>query len=170
MVAHVRSKRLGFAVNLEFSVYRDLSYNSLVFYVSHVRSITDGNPGPWRDRGLVYYGNQKDWLVHSEPVGDLLDAGATHVQIALGAWDMCDAWCGIIGSGACHSHAPLLDNVRLLRMDVSGPQWSIRDMDQFQDNFVEVRVQPRAGCVPTWRPTSDLWTTPGPFNRVTPPW
>jgi hypothetical protein len=158
-------------VNLEFSVYRDLSYKNLVFYTWHVRGVTNFVPGPWRDRGLVYYGNQKDWLVHTEPVGDLLDlATATHVQVALGAWDMCNAWCGIIGSGACHSHAPLIDTVELYRIDVFGPQWSIRDMDQFQDNFPadgSTSGCVRADMAADIRPVNDPSIQPGDSAVVT---
>lgn len=127
---------VGSAVTLKFSAYRDLEIDGLVFYTWHVRDIVAGVPGLWKDRGLVYYGGQKDWLVHTEPVGDLLRlATATHVQIALGVRDMCGQWCGIYGTGACHSHSPLIDSVRLYRIDTAGPQWSIRDVDQFQDNF-----------------------------------
>ncbi|MDH3215877.1 MAG: T9SS type A sorting domain-containing protein [Candidatus Krumholzibacteria bacterium] len=36
-----------------------------------------------------------------------------------GSTDNCDDWCGVVGSGNCHSHAPLIDNVRLLRTVVA---------------------------------------------------
>jgi len=122
-------------LNLRFSVYRDLSFSGLVFYEWHIRSRVDGNWGPWRDRNLVYYGNQKDWLEHLEALGPLVDAGATSVQISLGVRDMCESWCNVIGDGACHSHSPLFGNVKLFRVSTNAPQWSIRDIDQFQDNF-----------------------------------
>jgi hypothetical protein len=40
----------------------------------------------------------------------------------------------------------LIDTVKLYRIDSSGPQWSIRDIDQFQDSFAEV-VGSGAGSV-----------------------
>ena len=123
----------GSQLLLEFSVYRDLSLDNLVFYDWHIRAIIDGCGGEWRDRNYVYYGSQKDWYRNRQPVGDLIDlANATHIQVSLGAKDMCGSWC--IGV-QCHTHAPLFDSVRLLRIDAAGPQWSVRDIDQFQDNF-----------------------------------
>ena len=123
---------------LRFSAYRDLSYHGLVFYTWRVRSLNAaGQWSPWRDRGLVYYGERRDWYTHVEQLSPFINPNALAVQIALGAWDMCGSWCGYIADGACHSHAPLIDNVSLLRVTATGPQWSIRDMDQFQDNFPE---------------------------------
>ena len=126
----------GSNVVLTFDSYRDLPLDNLQFYVWHIRSVVGGCPGGWKDRNFVYYGGQKDWLVQSQqPVGDLIEAGATDVQIALGAVDMCGFWCGVYGTGACHSHAPLLDNVNLFRIASVGPQWSARDIELFQDAF-----------------------------------
>ncbi len=126
-------QNLGF----QFSVYRDLSYQNLVFYTWHVRSKVGGNWGPWRDKNLVYYGHLKEWITHLEVLGPLVDSGATDIQVALGVRDMCDAWCGTIGTDVCHSHAPLFDNVKVFRVALQGPQWIIHDMNQFQDNFPE---------------------------------
>ena len=124
----------GSELLLEFSVYRDLDLDAFVFYVWHIRGISGGCADLWQDRNYVYFGSQKDWLTRRQPVGDLVDlANASHVQVALGVKDMCGAWCFI--GAHCHSHAPLFDNVRLLRIDAVGPRWSIRDFDQFQDNF-----------------------------------
>lgn len=128
----------GAVVDYQFTVYRDEPLDNLIFYVWHVRSKYGAGtcPGPWKDRNFVYYGGQKDWLVNVQPMGDLIDlAGASDIQIALGVVDMCGAWCGVYGSGACHGHAPLLDQVKVYRVDTGGAQWSIRDIDQFQDNF-----------------------------------
>ncbi len=126
----------GANVVLTFDSYRDLPLDNLQFYVWHIRSFVGGCPGTWKDRNFVYYGGQKDWLVQTQqPVGDLITAGATDVQIALGAVDMCGFWCGVYGTGACHSHAPLLDNVNLYRIASVGPQWSARDIELFQDAF-----------------------------------
>jgi hypothetical protein len=126
----------GSGANLEFDVYRDLPLDNLIFYQWHVRSIdAAGCPVGWGDRNFVYYGGNKDWIRSNFPVGDLIDAMAVKVQVALAAVDMCPYWCIIYGTGACHSHAPLFDNVELYRVASVGPQWSVRDIDLFNDTF-----------------------------------
>jgi hypothetical protein len=50
---------------------------------------------------------------------------------------MCRVWCNTFGTGACHSHAPLIDEWLLERIATFGPQYSVRDIDIFQDNFAE---------------------------------
>jgi hypothetical protein len=120
---------------LKFLTYRDLPLDNLVFYVWHVRSWTAGQPGPWRDRGLVYYGGHRDWIDGEYPVGDLIDPGADSIQVALGVRDLCWVWCGTYGAGTCHSHAPLFDRVRLERVGALGPRYGVRHIDLFQDNF-----------------------------------
>lgn len=127
----------GSVLILEFSVYRDLTLDSVMHYVWHIRSGSGSCPGPWRDKGFLYFGDQKDWYVHREDVSLLVDLStATYAKISLGALDLCYAHCFIFGSGDCHSHSPLIDNVRLLRVDLpAGPQWSIFVRNQFQDNF-----------------------------------
>jgi hypothetical protein len=128
----------GTQVVLEFDVYRDLPLNPLVFYNWHVRSFDgSGCPSNWYDRSFVYYGPNKDWIRPRNPIGDLIHGGATKVQVQLGAFDMCSYWCIVYGTGECHSHAPLFDNVKLYRVNLSGPQWSIRDIDLFNDTFPE---------------------------------
>jgi hypothetical protein len=126
----------GSQANLEFDVYRDLPLDNLMFYQWHVRSIDAGGcPGLWRDRNFVYYGGNKDWIRSNFPVGDLIAPTAVSVQVALAVVDMCPFWCIIYGTGACHSHSPLFDNVELYRVATVGPQWSVRDIDLFNDTF-----------------------------------
>jgi hypothetical protein len=125
----------GTVWELSFEVYRDLPVSPLVFYTWQVSPIIDGCPSGWQDHGVVHYGAGKDWLSSVNSVGSLLTPGATHIQIALGAIDMCPYWGGMYGCALCHSHAPLFDNVSLYRIESDGPQWSLRDIDQFQDNF-----------------------------------
>ena len=125
----------GGVINLQFSVYRDMTLDALVFYTWDVRSISQaGCASPWRSRGFVYFGAQKDWLVNTFPAGDLIDHSAPMIQVRLGIIDQCAVWCGF-GNGWCHSHAPLLDSVRVYRVDTGGPVWSVRDIDMFQDTF-----------------------------------
>ncbi|UCH85172.1 MAG: hypothetical protein JSW50_05650, partial [Candidatus Latescibacterota bacterium] len=59
----------------------------------------------------------------------------SHFQIAIGMFDGCPYWCGIHGSGDCHSHGPLIDQVRLVRVEVHGPQFEVDHAFLFQDNF-----------------------------------
>ncbi len=126
----------GATMNLAFSVYRELPLDNVVFYVWHVRDLSSGCASPWEDTNFIFFGAQKDWFSQVESIGQFFDLStATSIQVALGAVDLCAFLCGTYGSGACHSHAPLLDNVKIYRVDNEGPQWTVRDIDQFQDNF-----------------------------------
>lgn len=160
----------GAKVMLQFSVYRDLPLDNMVFYDWHVRTTVSGCAGPWRDHDFVYYGGGKDWFIHQESVGDLVDlANGTSVKIALGAIDMCGVWCGIYGSGACHSQAPLFDHVLLWRT-TNSPQWAVHDIDQFQDNFAtdgSVTGTVRADMAKDIRPGTSPTILPGDSAVVT---
>ncbi len=123
----------GSRVNLQFSVYRDLSLDDLVFYYWEIRSVVNGCPGPWRNRGFRHFGDQKDWKVETFPVGDLIEPGATHIQARLGVSDLCSVYCDLVAP--CHSHAPLFDNVNIYRVDITGPIFTVSDVDMFQDTF-----------------------------------
>jgi len=137
----------GAVVNLEFAVYRDMPLDNLIFYTWGVRTkVGAGCPSAWEDRNFVYYGGQKDWIQNLQAVGDLINLQTgTAMNIRLGVVDMCGVWCGIYGSGACHSHAPLIDNFKVYRVESFGAQWSIRDLDQLHDNFVETADLTRPG-------------------------
>jgi hypothetical protein len=155
----------GAVVNMLFDVYRDLKLDALIFYVWHVRSTTGGCPSAWYDRGFVYYGGGKDWLRAGQAVGDLLDlAGGSHVAMALGCVDMCGFWCGVYGTGACHSHAPLFDNVEMYRVSLAGPQFAWRDIDEFHDNFSTdgtITGTARADCAQDVLPNTNPGILPG---------
>ncbi len=126
----------GSVINLQFMVYRDMTLDGLVFYIWDVASINAvGCQAAWRSRGFVYFGPQKDYLVNTFAVGDLIPASAVSMRVRFGVIDQCGVWCGIFGTGACHSHAPLLDKVRVYRVDIFGPVYSSRDIDMFQDSF-----------------------------------
>jgi len=126
----------GSSFLLSFDVYLDLPLDPLVFYGFHVRSIVDGCPGQWQDYSFIdFYGDPKEWVRKNLEVGQFVETGATHLQIALAVRDNCDVWCGIYGTGECHSHSPLFDNVALYRVDTNGPRLWVRDIHQFQDNF-----------------------------------
>jgi hypothetical protein len=125
----------GSQVELQFDVYRDLELDGLIFYEWHVRSLVNECLRPWRDRGYIYWGSNKDWLTDIQNVSDLIEPDASHVQVALGVRDMCEYWCDIYGHGICHSHAPLFDNIKLYRIDNHGPVWNVDPVHLFQDNF-----------------------------------
>ncbi len=126
----------GNDIVFEFDVYRDMPLDNLVFYNWEVRSVINGCGKSWSNRTSVYYGAQKDWFRSRQQVGDLINlAQATHMNVALWAMDWCFVWCGTFGTGACHNHAPLFDNVKVYRLEHVGPVWNARDIEQFQDNF-----------------------------------
>ena len=159
----------GSLLNLQFSVYRDFPPNAAVFYIWHARTLVNGCPTPWRDRNIAYNANDKQWFVQTEEVGALVDfANATHVQFALGVLDMCPFWCGIFGT-ECHSHAPLFDNVKVYSVDISGPQWSTRAIDLFQDTFASdgtITGKGRADTAIDIRPGSSASFAPGDSGVV----
>jgi hypothetical protein len=130
----------GNEYRIRLLTYRDLPLDNLQFYVWHVRSWTQPVvgplcPGTWRDDNFVYYGGQKDWIDRPFQVGARTDPNADAVQVAIGSVDMCGVWCNVYGTGACHSHAPLIATLRLERIATFGPQYSVRLIDTFQDNF-----------------------------------
>lgn len=100
-------------LSLEFDVYRDLPLDNLVLYHFRIRSLVDGLWGSWKPHGITYYSPSKEWFTHTFDLQALVESGATAVQIGINARDLCPVWCGTVGSGACHSQAPLIDNVRL---------------------------------------------------------
>jgi len=128
----------GSAFLLRFAVYRALRFRDLVFYTWRVRSLRAGVPGAWRSNDALYYGatvDKGDWYFQQESIGALIEPGADQIQIALGVIDMAGEWAGIMGDGGCHSNAPLFDTVKVYRVAVGGPQWSVDFADLFQDNF-----------------------------------
>ncbi len=119
-----------------FLTYRDLPLDNLQFYIWSVRSIDAfGCPGTWNNDNFVFFGGQKDWIRTNFQVGVHLDPGAPEVQVSVGVRDMCIVWCNIFGSGTCHSHSPLIDEAHLKRINTTGPQFVIRHLDLFQDNW-----------------------------------
>jgi len=131
---------LGNEYILSLLSYRDLDLTDLQFYVWHVRTQIGptGCPTGWNDANFVYYGGQKDWIRTAFQVGAYVSAADTHIQVAVGAYDYCGVWAGLYGDCACHSHAPLIDQVKLYHVDSPGPQWTQRDIDLWHDNFPEL--------------------------------
>jgi hypothetical protein len=141
--------------------YRDLPLDNLQFYVWHVRTrVSGGCPSTWGDANFVYYGGQKDWIRNGFQVGAFVAAGANEMSVAIGSVDMCGVWCGINGTGACHSHAPMIDQVDLNHVAIFGPQYTFRDIDMWQDNFPEL-----GGISPTSYARCDMAQDVIPGNK-----
>ncbi|MFH1755491.1 MAG: T9SS type A sorting domain-containing protein, partial [Candidatus Latescibacterota bacterium] len=123
--------------SLVYDTYREGTRigGSLVYDVWRVRSYVDGCPTEWRQWGIIYPEYHWDWITLLQILENYVEPGASHIQVALGAWDMCKQWCSVYGTDDCHSHGPLYDNVKVYRVDYKGPLWSVRDQDLFQDNF-----------------------------------
>jgi hypothetical protein len=128
----------GSSYVIEFLTYGDLPIDNLQFSTLAIRTKNvnaGGCPGMWRGRDLLIFGGSKAWGRVGGEFGFWVSGTDTHIQVALGALDMCGVWCGIMGSGACHSHAPLLDQVKVMRAGVVGPQWDF--VAPWKDNFPE---------------------------------
>jgi hypothetical protein len=124
-------------LRLKYTVYVDNPLNNLVFWNWHIRGFSpSGCPWPWEGEDVIYY-----YWANGVYSFDTKDLGSffhgSRIQIALGIVDMCDVWYLINGNCAQHTPAPWYDNVRLYRFKSDGPQWYVRDLDLFQDNFPE---------------------------------
>ena len=106
-------------VMLAFDVYTDLPQTNLVFWNYRVRSRIAGVWKQWRGGTTMYYDPAKAWKVRSFNLRPLITAGATDIEVAIGVVDACPIWCGTLGTGACHSNGPLIDNVRVTRSNTS---------------------------------------------------
>jgi hypothetical protein len=125
----------GSVWELRFDIYEDFPLRALVFPIWHVRSIVDGCPGNWMDYGFMYWPSGRGWDEYTYGFGQFIDANASHIQVSVGVRDMCLFWGGVYEDCLCHTHAPLIDNVEVYRIAANGPQWQVRDLDLFQDNF-----------------------------------
>jgi hypothetical protein len=127
----------GTVFNFSYETYWDLQIPNWVFSDYHLRGIdsTEAYPCPsnWFDDGFVNYGDDKTWAVTPRAVGNTVPTGSTHIQVSLDVVDYCQY--GFPCATSCHSHSPVYDNVQVYRVSAVGPQFYIRDIDQFQDNF-----------------------------------
>jgi hypothetical protein len=167
----------GSIINYSFTVYRDLQLDGLVFYFWEVTSIDAlGCQAGWLSRGFIFYGPSRDWLLQTNPVGDLVPATSVSMRVRFGAVDMCGVWCGVFGSGACHSHAPLFDNVKVYRVDTFGPIFATRDIDMFQDTFPSdgtdtgfARADAALSIIPGYGPSPTIQPADSAFFNVVDP-
>jgi len=123
-------------VILRFTALEDLPFNNLVFYTWSVRNIIDGCPQEWRDTGIWYYGpNQTNYVFSAYYISDLVVHPDSTLQLNFSVHDMCDVWGGLYGDCSDHTPCPWFDNILIQRYRTSGPQWTFRGMDLFQDTF-----------------------------------
>ncbi len=105
------------SVLLMLRVYPDLPQNSLVFYGYRARYRADnGMVTDWFSNNIAYYGPQKSWIAPSFQFSR--NSQFREVQVALQVVDRA-AWgrpLGI-GTGECHSHGPLLDDIEVLAVN-----------------------------------------------------
>ena len=127
----------GTVIDLQADVYYDLSLKSLVYDRWAVRSIVDGCAQQWRNDGFFIPERWPGWEKETWRLDIYVSSEASAIQVALGVSDWCQFWSGTRGDCGCHSDAPLFDNVRVYRVDLNRPQWTVRDIDLFQDNFSE---------------------------------
>jgi hypothetical protein len=99
---------------LEFDVYRDLPKNELVYYTWRVSYRVGDCPSEWLGDPQVYYHDDKKWFRAVFDISDYVPAEAIDMRVSIIALDMAWSWYGIWGPAECHSHAPLIDNVRVL--------------------------------------------------------
>ncbi len=118
---------------LRFSVYRDLPGHNGVFYDFKIRAFHDGCPQAMPGDGYIHYGSEREYIEDSFDIS--IDvAGADSIQVGIQVRDMIefkwtyDCW-------YYHTPAPWIDNVRVYRYGTAGPQWSVRNIDLFQDTF-----------------------------------
>lgn len=145
------------SVTLEFDVYRDLPLDNLVFFQWRVRSVGPGCAGEWLNDGFVYYGAEKQWQHLTFELFTFIEPGATHIQVALGAVDLCYLLCGVFGTGSCHSHAPLFDNVTIKvrePVDVVVTNTSDAGSGSFRQAILSANLSPNR--------TRILFNIPGP--------
>ncbi len=76
-----------------------------------------------------------DYIQEEFDISDLV--GDDPIQVAVGCIDYCEAFYENPGDCLYHTPSPWIDNVRVYRYKTSGPQWSFRYLEMFQDNFPE---------------------------------
>ncbi|MBE0564829.1 MAG: hypothetical protein IH621_02655, partial [Krumholzibacteria bacterium] len=126
---------------LEFDVWEDETLGPQtpgMFYTWKVRSTTAADPAAiadesWRNRNFVHYGGPR-WNRQFQPVGDLIPADASWVQVQLAVYEL--GWAhGWVGSDG--TPAPYFDNVRLAAYPHHGPSLVANVVDLPHDTFPE---------------------------------
>lgn len=121
-------------VFLSFDVYRDLSLSACFYYEVMVRS-RDPVSGLWsawaNPTGLLYFGNEREWLRQTIPLPAA--AGAESVQVRIGIRDYADLFCN--GVSTSSGTALFLDNIDVRVIGEENPSLAIAEGNLFQDTF-----------------------------------
>jgi hypothetical protein len=129
-----------YGTELAFDVYRDLPMDNLVAYTWRVRELPLGSGcwGRWNGPNFAHFGEEPLWLHRQFDLTPFLSAAGSiaKIQVALGVVDMFPVWGGDFGTGTCHSHAPMFDNVTISRI-FGGRSHVARSLSLFHDRFPE---------------------------------
>ncbi len=118
-------------------VYMDLPLDNLVFFyfASQNYPAADSCPDHWVYSKFFWYEDIATWK-HFEDESFFLPVSGEAARVRLLGIDLCQLWCGSLGSGECHSKAPYIDNVKLVRLRATGPTWEVRPDHAFlSDGF-----------------------------------
>jgi len=118
---------------LSFDVFRNLSFASCFYYGSTFRHRKVGTAwSAWIDpTGLLYFGNEKDWLRQTIPL--VGGGGADSIQFRLTVRDYGNIFCG--GSATATGTLLLLDNFAVRVIGLAGPSITASERDLLQDTF-----------------------------------
>ena len=121
-------------VFLSFDVYRDLSLSACFYYEVKFR-FRDPGGGPWSDwtnpTGLLYFGNEREWLRQTIPLAGA--AGAESVQVRVAIQDYADLFCD--GVSTSTGTALFLDNIDVRVITQADPTLAAAEANLFQDTF-----------------------------------
>src|SRR5687767_1192627 len=120
-------------VFLSLDVYRNLPFSSCFYYALGFRSKQAGLPwSGWIDpTGLLYYGDEREWLRQTVPLTGA--AGAESVQVRIIVKDYGNIFCG--GSSSAAGTALFIDNLDIRVLGFAGPSLSTSESSLFQDTF-----------------------------------
>lgn len=124
---------------LAYDCYADLPIENWIFYrhyVSYVQCATcpTGFWSPPQTDNYVYYMPVPSCYEGTWGFSQFVPADADSVMIGLSVWNGCEVWNVPCTSG---NESPIFDNVRLGIWDLSIPQASIRDVDNYTDSWPE---------------------------------
>ena len=116
-----------------FDVYRDLSLYACFYYDVSFRSRHVGTPwSAWANStGLLYFGNEREWLRQTVPLPGA--AGADSVQVRITIQDYANLFCD--GASTSGGTAFYVDNLDIRVIGDTEPSVTATDASLFQDTF-----------------------------------
>lgn len=120
-------------VFFSFDVYRNLSLNACYYYGVQFRSKMPGLAwSNWIDpTGLLYFGNETEWLRQTVPLTGA--GGAESLQVRVAVKDYADLFCD--GVSTSTGTALYLDNLDIRVLGQSGPALASSETSLFNDTF-----------------------------------